>query len=554
MSITKSYMFHSVPYEITCALKNWYHDIFPVEMNTMSDSSSCVHFCGDDNDYIKWSQKVLVSWNNKVENKYIFSLGGNASNFYFPKIFFTNFLNFSPISFASLQKSKLCYLSKNNANLYKNKNVLSEISLEADDSESQNFYKFTLCFSVDDVWTAIQVYSIPILFVDMHEKDQKIFNKSRYLLYTNDITSLLSLYDNNDCLYKFLYEQPIFNPDMSYFFENQKNELRSHLLPLMLKNGYFPLSNMQVPLLQQDLDYKYCSKQNYSMMQYNSFYLNFPYQNVLHQKQINTYDPTTNGRRVLILFAAHINTQTKFEILQNNLAHFRFQCVDIVVGNTAGLQYSSQCKSFCESTSIKYFEIENDEYIDFGKYMYLLGETNYKNYHTVLFTNDSYIIHSPLDYFINSAIKTTASLYAYNDSSENKYHFQSYLFAVKAVSISQFLNLFMDHFEKIKIVIDHHDVIKYYEMNLFSAFDSVDCFLKIAKLQRNLNKNIFFNNDELYKELLVLGLLPFTKLKRYLKETFQSPQSYAQIFPKRQIKYKQSQQFILQTDPFSGKF
>jgi prepilin-type N-terminal cleavage/methylation domain-containing protein len=50
------------------------------------------------------------------------------------------------------------------------------------------------------------------------------------------------------------------------------------------------------------------------------------------------------------------------------------------------------------------------------------------------------------------------------------------------------------------------------ELNGVYANDN-DCFLKIAKLPCNINKNIYFHNDALYNLLLNNEILPFIKIR-----------------------------------------
>lgn len=105
-----------------------------------------------------------------------------------------------------------------------------------------------------------------------------------------------------------------------------------------------------------------------------------------------------------------------------------------------------------------------------------------------------------------------SELYGYNDSTEINYHYQSYLFSIKKDAIPKFIKMIQD---KISLMKTQTDVITEYELKMAQHFTH-DCFLKIGHLPYNEKKNIFFENDFLYKKLLKYKLLPFIKIKRIL--------------------------------------
>ena len=107
-------------------------------------------------------------------------------------------------------------------------------------------------------------------------------------------------------------------------------------------------------------------------------------------------------------------------------------------------------------------------------------------------------------------------LYAYNDSSEIKYHFQSYLYAIKYNAIYKLINYFENCKSHIK---SYKDVIRILELNLTHIYpNNYDCFLKIANIPSNLGKNIYFHNNILYKLLLENNILPFLKIRALLNK------------------------------------
>jgi hypothetical protein len=161
-------------------------------------------------------------------------------------------------------------------------------------------------------------------------------------------------------------------------------------------------------------------------------------------------------------------------------------------------------------------EIPNDKYLDIGKFVFVLNnilsdDSIKKDYDYVVLVNDSIIIQRSLRFFYNTVIKMNKELFAYNDSSQVKYHYQSYLYAVKFNSIHKLI----EHFNNSKNDIhEYMDVVFKIELELTNIYsNNCDCFLKIANLPINAGKNIYFNNDYFYKLLLSSGILPFIKIR-----------------------------------------
>jgi hypothetical protein len=161
--------------------------------------------------------------------------------------------------------------------------------------------------------------------------------------------------------------------------------------------------------------------------------------------------------------------------------------------------------------NIKYFEIENDNTYDLGKWIYGIKNSDLSVYDFVIFTNDSYIIHNPIHHFYNLTAKMNVELYGYNDSTQINYHYQSYLFSLRKDCIDKFVNLFNS---KKDMLNGQESVINEFELKLTQYFENHDCFLKIGNEPYHKTKNIFFNSDIFYSKLMESKLLPFTKIKR----------------------------------------
>lgn len=224
------------------------------------------------------------------------------------------------------------------------------------------------------------------------------------------------------------------------------------------------------------------------------------------EKEKYFYLPTN---RFLTVMACHVSNDPRLQVIKNNIKYLKFDNNDIVIIMTADLPLNNKLKEICDENKIKYFEMVNNKWFDFGKWLHVLKNIDYSIYEFIHFTNDSFSIHSQIDHFFNLAKEKNVEMYAYTSSSEMKYHYQSYLFIVKINAISKFIDYVKDKTESKK----SFDLVNI-ELNLSNAFESKDCFLDLGKNGYNINKNIFFTNNELYYPLFNSSLLPFIKIKR----------------------------------------
>ena len=108
-------------------------------------------------------------------------------------------------------------------------------------------------------------------------------------------------------------------------------------------------------------------------------------------------------------------------------------------------------------------------------------------------------------------IDKKVELFGYNDSTQIRYHYQSYLFGIKNDAIQKFIN----YVNKNKsLVYDYGTAVLNYELVMIDYFSTKDCFLHIGYIPMNQGMNIFFMNDVLYNILFKKRLLPFIKVKR----------------------------------------
>jgi hypothetical protein len=156
--------------------------------------------------------------------------------------------------------------------------------------------------------------------------------------------------------------------------------------------------------------------------------------------------------------------------------------------------------------------IDNDNSYDFGKWFHIVKNRDLRNYEHVIFINDSIFLFNNLDKYINYMDNHNQyDVIGYNDSSEIKRHYQSYLFCIHTRAIDKFI----EFFEKSRrLVKGYQDVIHHYELNTTIISNNHDCFLKIGNFDSQLHKNINYKNDVLFKKLISFNLLPIMKLKR----------------------------------------
>ena len=242
----------------------------------------------------------------------------------------------------------------------------------------------------------------------------------------------------------------------------------------------------------------------------------------------NSTADNANNKKILTIVACHTNTLLKYNAIINNIPYLIFPNNNIIIINSSNEKYSDKLKNYITSklrintlinsphNILKYIEIPNDKFIDIGKYIHVFDtiqkdDSMDKDYEFVVLINDSIVVKKSITHFYNMVLKNNKELYAYNDSSEIKYHYQSYLYAIKYNAIHKLIDYFNIHKSEIH---GYNDVIDKIELELYNIYaNDSECFLKIAKLPCNINKNIYFHNDTLYKLLFTNEILPFIKIR-----------------------------------------
>ena len=222
-----------------------------------------------------------------------------------------------------------------------------------------------------------------------------------------------------------------------------------------------------------------------------------------------------NTPKILTIIACNSDSKLRLDTTVNNLRYLNYLNNDIIIVNTCGTPYGNKLKEKLSQKNVvkQIFEIPNDNSFGFEKWIYGLNNYDYNKYDYVVFTNDSFVIKSHINCFFNKMIDKKVELFGYNDSTQIRYHYQSYLFGIKNDAIHNFIS----YVNKNKsLVYDYGTAVLNYELVMIDYFSTKDCFLHIGYIPMNQGMNIFFTNDVLYNILFKKRLLPFVKVKRIL--------------------------------------
>jgi hypothetical protein len=224
------------------------------------------------------------------------------------------------------------------------------------------------------------------------------------------------------------------------------------------------------------------------------------------------------NKKILAIFANHSNSNTKNIISLHNLSIIEKYVSEICIIDSECEEFAMKLKdNLKEKNNItNYFFVPNDTYFDFGKWIYALNKINKKtlnSYDYILFVNDSIIITPDIDKYFNyvdNYLDNSINLFAYNDSSQLEYHYQSYFFIIKPSIIDKLIRFFE---EKKPLITNLITLVSNIELCLHNLDKNHDCFIKIGQ-QLNTNKNLFWNNEMVYSYLLSINYFAILKYKR----------------------------------------
>ena len=224
------------------------------------------------------------------------------------------------------------------------------------------------------------------------------------------------------------------------------------------------------------------------------------------------------NHKILGIFANHTSNMIKYNVSLNNISILKKHLTNIIIIDSKDEEYSIKLQKDLENDTsiIKHIFIKNDNYYDFGKWIYVLKTLNINKlneYDYILFINDSIIITPNIkNYFIylNNNVPSNINLYGYNDSTQLKYHYQSYFFAIKRDITNKFIKFFESRKNKI---VDLESLVHNIELNICEIDPNHDCLIKIGN-EYNMTKNIYWENEVLYKFLLSKEIFAIFKLKK----------------------------------------
>lgn len=209
------------------------------------------------------------------------------------------------------------------------------------------------------------------------------------------------------------------------------------------------------------------------------------------------------------IFINSTDSELKLVININNINKLKSNFKKIIIIDLEN-EFSLKLKELIDNDIVYKFILNNkypnNPFIDFNneKIIYLLDnldEINFKNNFYVTFISDNYIYTDPLLNYFNYVNEHNLEFYSMTDSTEERYHFQLYLFSIKSTSVVKFKNYIKIYNPNIYI-----DVLKIFETKM--------SYLKIAYIDINYENNIFYNNNILYETYVKLNLLPIININK----------------------------------------
>jgi len=216
------------------------------------------------------------------------------------------------------------------------------------------------------------------------------------------------------------------------------------------------------------------------------------------------------------IFLNNTNSNIKYNTNLNNYKKLEknFNLISIIdLNNDYSLKLREEIINTSENKIIGYFfndsflKLSNNYFIDV--ILFLLENINYNDFKYITFIDDNYIYCTELKEYFNYFINHDLDLCSFSDSTELLYHFQLYLFTINTRSINKLFSF-----------LKNNNINDIYNFHKF--FDKKMPFLKVAYLNENLNKNIFFNNDYIYEYYLVNNILPIIDINKltYMQNNF----------------------------------
>lgn len=255
--------------------------------------------------------------------------------------------------------------------------------------------------------------------------------------------------------------------------------------------------------------------------------------------------------KLLLLLSSHTNHIFKYRVLKHNLEKLFDQNLGIDIhivvlaskfctgddGDVMGV------KGLCREFGIQLVEMENDGWLDFGKWKRFMESPLFKKnkYDRLVLMNDSIILTGPLTPFFQFLMDPQIhdiELVGYCNSHQLRLHYPSFLFSLSVKAIPTFIDFVSSvqqiHHHKPGMVTVIHELET--KMVTHGKFASTTCFVDLVSIVPSVTtttttrsttsnqESILFSEDrtlkKLYLGLLRSGAIPFVKIKKlYLRRS-----------------------------------
>lgn len=211
------------------------------------------------------------------------------------------------------------------------------------------------------------------------------------------------------------------------------------------------------------------------------------------------------------IFLNNTDSEIKLKINNYNFNKLKDNFDSIIILDINNI-FSKNLKSMINNKTIIKYILNNDSIktneddLNYNKIKCILQDLlnlNYEHISYITFISDNYIYLEDLQEYFEYINKHDLDFYSFNDSTENFYHLQLYLFSINTKVLNVFLNIFNDN------------VQNNFELIMDKLYNKKIPYLKIAYLLNNIEKNIFYN-DDVYENLLRSYLLPIISINRLI--------------------------------------
>ena len=146
--------------------------------------------------------------------------------------------------------------------------------------------------------------------------------------------------------------------------------------------------------------------------------------------------------RIVAILANNTNSKLKYNISLHNISFLK-SFFDLIIIDSADEYYANLLYEDLHSIIDNFYLMKNDFCLYFGKWILGLSKINLDQYDGFLFINDSILLVDEIkSYFDLLNDNLHCNLYAYNDSYQIKYYYQTHLFYIKRNLIPKFIEFF----------------------------------------------------------------------------------------------------------------